>query len=72
MDQLERNILGLKWMVEDYGQLVDTALEAIIKVCENPDVPYDIRLELSECYNGEKFWDSVLQYSYENFLETGE
>lgn len=47
-----------KWMQEDYGQLVDVALDKILEVIEefkesNPE----IALKLSEVYEQEKFWE---------------
>ncbi len=71
LNDLEINILALKWMQEDYGQLVDVALDKILEVIEelkesNPE----LALKLSEVYAQEDFWERTKKYAYEGYLET--
>lgn len=70
MSELDRNVLGLRWMQEDYGYLVDVALDSLLDGIEavretNPEVA----LYLSRTYAGEKFWQRTLDASFENHLE---
>jgi len=64
--RIQRNLLGLRWMEEDYGHLTDVALETIISVVEDTTVPQTVRLKLSETYSQEPFWERTVKTAVQN------
>lgn len=70
LNELELNVCTLNYMSEDYGQLVDVAIEEIliiINVLRHEN--YELALHLSRVFSGEDFWEQRKQYAYQNYLE---
>jgi hypothetical protein len=70
MDELKENVLTLEWLIEDYGHMVDTAIEIIIETIEKlRNMDYDLGLTLSRVYENEPWWDGCKQAALENLNE---
>ena len=70
LSELDQNVLTLRWMQEDYGHLVDVALDSILDSIEsiresNPEVA----LYLSKTFEEESFWERSKKYAIENYYE---
>jgi hypothetical protein len=69
-NELELNILALNYMAEDYGHLVDVAIDAIVETCETlKTTDYELALKLSQIFAKEDFWERTKSYAYQNYLE---
>lgn len=70
LTEIEMNILTLKWLEEDYGYLVDVALETIIPTIEKlVEINPEVALELSKVFANEDFWGRAQDYAYAAYLE---
>jgi hypothetical protein len=71
LNELELNIYTLNYMAEDFGHLVDVALEKIVETVEKlKSENYELALKLSQVYVNEDFWKQKQEWAYKNYLET--
>jgi len=70
LNELELNLYTLNYMAEDYGHLVDVALDKIIDTVKTlKSENYELALELSKVYENEDFWERTKETAYKNYLE---
>lgn len=71
LTELEENIITINWMIEDYGTLVDTAIEHILPIIEElaPTSP-QVALWLSRMYTTTPIWEERKKWALKAYNET--
>lgn len=70
LSELDLNVCALDYMIEDYGHLVDIAIEKIIvtiNILRRENL--ELALELSKVFENEPFWENTKKWALQNYLE---